>query len=257
MWFLEHTTNRFHTAKLIPREDIKGLTGFRTIPCYDPDVKKLIEANGNMKGLEDSPVMVDTLFLDFDNGESDSLDKTKRKMQKAGIGYELYFSGKKGYHLECKLVPLYGRFIMPKIKFFVEHNLALSKAEVDHTIYHNCGLIRLEGTIHDDTGKPKILVDSHTGSLLEIDVIASEKIYKNEADLDKFQIALQRIANSCEGEIGSGERHVLLYSIGRNLLEAGVSQETASELLLQLNKRFNPPKEEDELLHQVRRLYKS
>jgi len=254
MWYLEHTLNKYHTANLITLESMVGLVGFRTIPCYDSDVKQLIEEQGHMRGLEDLPVMVDTLFLDFDNGESASLEKTKQKLKKVGVGFELKFSGKKGYHLEIKIVPLYGRFVMQRIKSFVEGVLGLSKSEVDHTIYHNCGLIRLDGTIHADTGNPKALVDIFFGDLLEINTVTKDKVRATEIDSDKFQMALKRISSACEGQIGPGERYILIYSIARNLHDAGVSLETTAELLLTLNKRFCPPKDSNEILHQVQRL---
>lgn len=93
----------------------------------------------------------------------------------------VYFTGKKGFHIECEPVTLgiNPSNALPKLFRYIATNLksSLNLTSLDFSVYDARRMWRLPGSIHQDTGLYKTLLNA---------VGEQNFIYKNESDIKSF-----------------------------------------------------------------------
>lgn len=172
------------------------------------------------------------MFFDFDDGDKSANDFAQ-DLKSEKIGYEVWFSGKKGCHVVARTRPLYDFHVPYSHKCFVE-DLGIS---ADTSLYRANSLIRLPGTIHHATGKPKILIDKFEGHKLKIDLVEPKTVYEKleTEDVYELEAVLLAMVSAVGHPPRQGNRHTRLWSMASRLSSSGFTFDAALELLLRIN----------------------
>ena len=222
------------SGNMLPVDEVAKKHGFCSIYAFEEDAAKEIIAQGNSKGLGRFPVWADKIVLDLDNGE-EGLQELTAWCQERELGYRVFSSGSKGFHLEVPHIP-----VLDKNLPYTHRLLAESTGvPCDPTLYQSGRLYRLEGTIHEKTGKSKQLVEEVEGeNLLEIAIREppeSRFKIRDVEDSELLPFFLSAVANSIGSSPGVGRRHTFLWGMAKDAGRCGLSYETTLELLLTAN----------------------
>jgi hypothetical protein len=253
--YVELPKGPYHSYKFIRNVsdiDFKTLRGFRSVYLYGQEAYNQIIEQQAVRNLSQFPVYSDTLFVDFDDGEN-SKDQFAKILETSGHGYDMYFSGKKGYHFHVPIEPMWGASVPYSQKMWVS---SLGIESVDTSIYRHTGLFRLPGTIHQSTGKKKELIKSFEGRKVEIPIIdlANEaKLYGVESDNLAIAKACHTILRTAAVGAQPGQRHNTLLSIAKSLTAAGMNEGTCVDICSAVNEFFDEPKSQEEVHECVRR----
>lgn len=252
--YVELPKGPYHSPSFIkPLDEVEftKLRGFRSVYMYGEKAYNRIIEQQAVRGLNAFPVYSDTLFVDFDDGDS-SIKRFQSILDSAGVGYELYFSGKKGHHFHVQIEPMWGSSVPWSQKMWVA-SLGIDTA--DTSIYRHTGLIRLPGTIHQDTGKKKELLLRKDGRRLEIPVIdmSEEEVYGASGDQLDLVKGCTSIHRAVVHGVIAGHRHNTLLAIAKHFMEAGLSESACYEICSVVNGHFDEPKSEEEIRQCVRR----
>jgi len=120
------------------------------------------------------------------------------------------------------------------------------------SIYRHGSLIRLPGTIHQKTSKPKELLETYEGKyimkVLESDI--KPKQFKIDleplTDLQSLRWGLHDVAEYMFKCPDNGDRHLSLWKLSRKFQESGLSYECALELMLNVNRSWGDRCKSDE-----------
>jgi hypothetical protein len=166
---------------LYHREDIEGLTGFRSVYEYPVEACHYITDNASIAGLAAShiPVYTDRLLMDIDDDE-ESAAKFIASLKSWNITHSSWTSGNRSVHIHILVEPQLSFMLPSSQKKFVEEWGRGIGAKADLSIYHAAGLFRLPGTIHASTGRPKELLETYWGNTLHIPLLSEgpKRIYK-------------------------------------------------------------------------------
>ena len=257
MYYIEHCERVFdRSGHMVPLKCMDMLTGFRSAYAFSKEDAQEIQSNHSSVGFSRYSVFSDTWLMDFDNNEQGMLDTIKWVKEK-NLGYKLYESGGKGFHIEIPTVEKYDNNL-PAIHKEMAKSL---NTGIDLSIYRHSSLYRLPNTIHEKTGKPKQLLEEETGQFLleipDIDIKPREFNLLPLTEFEEFRWGMLSITNHIEICPGSGNRHDLLWRAAADLCKAGISFDTTLELLLALNKSWGTHgKEESEIQRSAREGYK-
>lgn len=169
-YFVEVRATQQRTGRpvLVPLSEVQKYTGYRSVFCYGPELAERIRQTGSTKDLRGESVYSDTLFLDFDNSDGAS---TIAYLKEQGIAFERYTSGSRSVHLHVPIVPIEGADVPARHKAWVKQYAA----DADVSFYHPAGVYRLDRTFHAKTGKPKQLLESVAGKLLELPKLSTNQ----------------------------------------------------------------------------------
>lgn len=259
MWdsnlYVELPKGTYHSPSYIkPVESVKfeAHRGFRSVYFFGQQAFDLIMKRNSVSGIDECPVFSDTLFVDFDDGDT-SIVMFENILTHSGIGYELFFSGRKGFHFHIPLIPMWGASVPYSQKMWIE---STGVKTADLSIYKHTGLIRLPGTIHEVTGVKKHQVKKFVGNPLNIPLLEKGVL---EFELETFgggsvAAALSSALRSFVDTPGPGYRHGRLVSIGKKLIEGGLSVDATREMLVLINGEWDHPKDEEEINDCMRRI---
>jgi hypothetical protein len=240
---------------LLRQED----TGYCSVfQFFEPAVLH-VRAQGSSKGLNQFPVYADRLWMDFDAADTseEQMKITKTKcattaaiLKSMNASFTIWFSGRKGYHICCKITPMSGHGVPLSHATFVKS----LGAECDMSLYQHGRLFSNPGRVHKKTGVKKHLVSTHESStLLAIPYIEfTPTLPRNEEQqtpVSMTQLVLSRagIYLSNDELQTPGNRHTALWSIAMNAFSAGMGDNLVWELLQHLNRLSQAPKPIDEL----------
>jgi hypothetical protein len=220
---------------MFPVEDIVGRVGFSTVYAFDRPAADEIKARRSSKGMSAYPVYADSFTVDFDNGLEDA--KLLRDWAKSqGFSYEMWESGGKGAHVVIPHAPLFSTEVP-----FTHGKLADKLApSCDRSLYRHGSLLRLPGTLHQTTGRPKVLLECGEGEFemtVPLMTRSSEKfaITPLETPQDELQFWLHDIARFLGACPGRGNRFMTLWRLARFASECGLSAQVAYEMLQAIN----------------------
>jgi hypothetical protein len=194
------------------------------------------------------------LWLDFD--DEASLKQTLEFLKKENYDHVVYHTGNRGGHVGI-LRDAAPSHLLP----YQDKKWAVENAPgCDRSIYWALHLFRLPGTVHDTTGLPKRLVSKHEGKEL---VLPS---YEPEAPKDtRTPIGIkgsrgsifkcwQVVSRLTLGEVANRQKHlVVLCKALRH--DAGVTLEEATWVALEVNRGFDEPKPQEEVIRIVNWAY--
>jgi len=139
--------------------------GFRSVYQVNEEGKKWIEERGSVGGFGDSgiPIWSPQLFVDFDDCYEDA-EYLRGLLLHDGISFQMYDSGNRSIHFHID------REIDPSIDvpYSDKEYIKTIVPRADLSLYSHMHPFRLEGTIHEKTTKPKVLIDSFGGISLRI-----------------------------------------------------------------------------------------
>ena len=245
--------------------------------CYNERFVQFFEKEGTSRDYC-GPKYPRQIFIDIDGskGDRESLKSATHDfitdlIQKYGIDENcigIYFSGKKGFHIEMSpslfgITP--GFNIEKSIKALIEHLIGGMRIEpaVDMCIYSSNRMFRLANSVHQDSGLYKIPL--RHDELLKLSVNQIEHLAQNPRtpdwmvkDTKRDQIPelvalweeVQLISNRSplkelhlllEEPAFNGNRHNKAFEIARKAKFVGYDENTILTLLLNWNRKNNPP----------------
>ena len=232
---------------LIEKSLLSFYKGFRTVYGFQEDSLEYFREIGGVRGTKGLQVYGDELFIDIDNDDQEA-EKVFKILVERGYRFEMYFSGSKGYHFLLFHEPMISSSLPHSHKKWVEsHDI-----RCDWSIYQSGRLIRLPGTIHQKTGKEKVLIESNEGSLIQVPLIEAPIAQPSYSSLEDGSeanlLALSSLLNRfVEIPIGEGCRNNRLFSIGKSFFSSGMSGEATQEFLELLNSLIESPIPDEEL----------
>jgi len=252
--FAELTDSKYHTANFIPVTDLDNHTGYRSVFAWSSEHATEAKTAGTVKVLKDRPAFADTIFVDFDNNEKGAL-AFKKELDDEDFLYEMYTSGGRSLHFHLSMVPAYDVLVPNSVRKFMQR---FSQHGYDQSVYNYCSLFRLSGTVHEKTGKPKELIDRGGFYSLELNLVAPDKIAIVSADHDALAVALAVYSNYIGTGVAEGGRYTVQWKVAKAFQEAGLSFDTALELVLAMDESWkNLSKGPEETKRAVRDAYRT
>jgi len=236
-------TKRFgHIVKV---EELPLYKGFRSLYFFDEQAVSYFKEIGRVKNLKKFPVYSSSLTIDIDNNE-EGFKETLEKIKKVGYKFEAWSSGGKGYHI----VLFHEELCDANLPYWHRNWVEKRKIACDLCIYESGRIIRLPGTIHAKTGKPKILLEESDGSLIEIEKV--EPVRQMNSSIgsqedDALGLLGLQLRKYVDVPITCGERNRRVYSLCRGFFDCGFSSDALSEFAHILNDSIEEPLEEEEL----------
>lgn len=252
--FAELTDSKYHTANFIPVVDLDMHTGYRSVFAWSSEHATEAKTVGTVKVLKDKPAFTDTIFVDFDNNEKGAL-AFKQELDNEELLYEMYTSGGRSLHFHIQTVPVYDVLVPNSVRKFMQKFLQYG---YDQSVYNYCSLFRLSGTIHEKTGKPKELIDRGGFYTLELNLVEPDKIAVVTADHDALAVAMAIYSNYIGSGVAEGGRYTVQWKVSKALQEAGLSFDTALELVLAMDESWkNLAKGPEETKRAVKDAYRT
>jgi len=229
--FAELTNSKFHTAKFIPVEDITNHTGYRSVFAWSSEDASAAQTAGTVKVLKDRPAFADTIFVDFDNNDKGAL-AFRDELEVQDVLYEMYTSGGRSIHFHISVTPVYDVRVPNSVRKFMQN---FKQYGYDESVYNYCSLFRLAGTVHEKTGKPKELIGRGGFYYIDLKLVEPERIAIIPADHDALAVAIALYSNYVGGGVAEGGRYTVQWKVAKAFQEAGLSFDTALELVLAMD----------------------
>lgn len=245
-----------HTAYFVDTAELDNLVGHATVYKYTEECKVIMENQGSIVGCSNFPVFTDKFMIDLDDGD-ESIRKVCQQLVDRELAYSVWSTGGKGYHLEIPCIDMFG-IDVPHSQ--LEYAKTIDGVH-DFNVYRHNSLLRLPGTIHQKSGKPKVKVYERPGNAVEIPIVRNPQRFMQwegiEAHIPKNSLELGfRLLYRLMLEPPSiGGRHVALWSCASNLQSAGLTKDTVADLLLNVNRCWDVSKGEPEIIKIVTDLY--
>ncbi len=249
------TTQRMGPVKLVTKEELEELRGFRSVYAFYEDAIKHIEDTNTTAGLAGFELYSDTLLVDFDNQPeaAEEFEFYLKAMIPANSGmivldpptnfaYEKYDSGGRSIHFHVPIEPMHGTNIPESQKEFMKKIAPLA----DMSVYKTSGMFRLNGTFHHKhRGKFKHLLYKVEGYLLRIPTIKPQvfrlpsvnNIIPQDTDLE---YVLMRLLTTkvVEGTIG---RNNHIFKIAALCKDLGMVPDECMKLIMNWNLEYCTP----------------
>jgi len=227
-------------------------TGYCSVYLFNEADAKQIEASRSSKGLSQYEVHSDCVFIDIDTGDRDLRACTDR-LRSMGLGYTVYSSGSKGYHVVVPLTDIVSGKDVPYSQFKWVQGLGM---QFDPTVYRPNSLIALPGRLHPKTGIPKRLIETVDGAPLDLPIVVAPALNtRYEADSDALGRAITQLGMLVLNPPDEGGRHVSIWKTAKSMAEAGIAEDTTLDLLRVINESWETPKSEQGLIEAVRGAY--
>jgi len=214
---------------------------------YEKDAKEIITSKSS-KGFSRFEVSSDYLLIDIDEGE-EALEEAEETIQSKGYGYEVWFSGCKGFHLLLSHQMVSSIHLPYSHKVFVE-SLGINADD----IYNHSRLVSLPGRVHPKTGLKKKLIKRVKGCKLSLEVIEKPDIkfdFSSVTNTDELASGFNRVSNMIVKPPKIGGRHVAIWGTSKDLYEGGLPYDVIVEIMIKVNDSWKNPKEEEEVLAAV------
>jgi hypothetical protein len=226
--------------------------GYMSVYMFDAESAAAIKAAKSSAGLARFPVYADSLTLDLDKG-AEQLERVERKLQ--GLGYRVYESGGKGFHV---VIPLTGIVFGTNVPYSQRKWVEQLDVDADLSLYQAGHIISLPGRKHAKTGRRKALVKEIDGEPLQLELCnAPAPMFSiSDADQSELERGLWKLIGILKQEPGVGNRHIALWSTAKHFADAGLEYDTALDLLQEVNNSWQDPKTSEEVLAAVQQAFK-
>ena len=224
--------------------DSKGTSGFRSVFGFHPKDAAKIKKRGHSRDFREFPCYADRLVIDIDNGDEGKVE-AEAKLKAAGLAYDLFSSGGKGYHFILTVSnPTLSYHTPYSHRKFVE-GLGIP---TDDSIYRHGGLISLEGRIHPTSKRLKSFIESVSGQDAHIPIVQPPMFVGNvPEDYNVLSDGFERAANLTGTQPPVGGRYMSLWRCVKCFYDAGVIPEVAEEIAHAINDSWDEPKDETEM----------
>ena len=226
-----------------------GLSGFTTVYQFEEPAARLIRDSKKSKGFKRFVVSTERLIIDCDDGEA-GLKILQDRLAELGIGYDLYFSGKKGYHLYLYLKKRMTGIHVPhsQLEWIKQQGLL---DYVDKSLFRASSIVSAPGRIHPDTGVKKRFLKTVTGYAIEVPYVEPETLvefdFSGENEEDTYSIGMLQLAALIE-QPDKGNRHIKLWSTSELLCKSGMPFELCRDLMLFMNSKWPEEKTPEEVI---------
>jgi hypothetical protein len=228
--------------------------GFRTVYAFSETDAAAIRATGTSQGLAYYTPCADTLTIDLDDGDK-TLPILLDRILERGLRCEVWSSGGKGYHLVLSHPLICDKRLPYSHARFVEQLAAGLK--FDDTLYRASSLISLPGRLHNKTKRKKRLIEIWEGDNAVIELKEKPPAsFHQGSDVTMLQEAVSHLQDLSVRQPRQGQRHNRIWLCARCFAEAGISIDTAMELLTAVNDSWEEPKTESEVTTAVTQAYK-
>lgn len=223
---------------LVAREDLPQNVGFHSMYGYDDETAEWIMQNNGVSGLkyQGFKYYADVLFTDFDDDPHSAMQFIDL-LRDWGIAHEVYRSGGRSIHVHVMTEPMFDQWVPNSHKEFM---LSLEKQfgiKCDISIYQPTAIYRLEGTVHEKTGRPKELIESTDGQLLTIPTVKEEIKKPSTSSPDQHESFWRLMMTTATSK---RTEHVFkLTTLGRN---AGLDRDEIEQHILAWNDLYCKPK---------------
>jgi hypothetical protein len=210
-------------------------------------IEKYAGTTSGFKGI----VWSQRLWIDLDTEEA--AQGARLILKERGLDHVVYTTGNRGLHIGVARDNRPSHILPGQDKEWVKANIP----GADLSLYWHLHLIRLPGTIHEQTGLPKKLIDKVPGKALILPPLQPEQERTNPMGSDgRASLFSHWEIVSQLTEDKSQSRHGQLVRLALTLKEIGkVSFDEASWLCREVNRGFEEPKEELEIDRIVRWAY--
>lgn len=248
MYWVEISDTAKHGTppKLVPMEEAFNHTGFMSSYAYGTRVATWIENNasvkygcmGSMVGLVSSqqPVYTDRLLVDFDENPLEDAKKLTNYLREVGIQYSVWASGGRSYHVHIHCIGKEDWRVPTSQKHWIASWADAMGAKVDLSVYHGASLFRLPNTVHDKTGKKKVLLDFFEGGLLDYDIVDATAPATPPENVKEAERMVWRMLLS---NITEGGRHLHVYKIASQATRLGWNTAKITEHVSWWNSRLS------------------
>lgn len=226
--------------------------GYSSVYAFTEVDARQIRMQGNSRGFARFSVYAECLILDIDGGD-EQMKRVIPKLDALGLGYDVYESGGKGYHIYIWHEPMYSPNLPYSHLCWVEAN----GIECDKSLYQHGRILSLPGRVHPKTGRRKQFHESKEGVMPMIELINPPDInIVNDSDKD-LMFVFRQLGRLVESEPEQGKRHTRLWSAAANCAAAGMSQTWTEEVLQEVVRKWQNPKEPEEVVKAVYQAYKT
>jgi len=235
--------------------ELEGKQGFSSLYAVTESTAKAISEAGTTKGFK-GVVWSPFLWLDIDG--YDKCEAVEQRLKEMGYGYVSYDTGGRGGHFSITHGNIPSHALPSQHKQWVQEHFP----ESDTSIYTHLHPFRLVGTEHEKTGRKKLQLGAENGKSLILPPFteitgrrtgsdfSAPNLVSRESIFDNFFI--QRNTQEVPQE---GQRHSQLVRLIYALRDAGYDINVARWWVSEANKRWMPPKSEEELEKAIRSIY--
>lgn len=248
---------------MMPVENLPSLekskdAGYMSVYMFDEAAAQEIANAGSSKGFSKYEVYSDKIFIDLDTGNQ-HLIRTTEMLADKGLAYDVYFSGGKGYHIVIPLDRVYKGTEVPYSQLAWVRSMGIEG--FDPSIYKASALISMPGRVHPKTGAKKHRVLRAFGKSVKLELKRPPKpefrLAEESSPTESLRRALAQLSGLATNPPPPGERHNSIWKTCRSLQEAGLSYETALDLMQTVNRSWVDAKDSIEIERAVKGGYRA
>jgi len=213
-----------------------------------------IRESRSSAGFDRYEVASDCVPIDIDGGDK-QIAETEEILQERGLGYSLFKSGGKGGHFYLPTDLMYHASLpYSHSQYILELGVSC-----DTSLYHSGHLISLEGRVHPKTKVKKHFIKEVAGKMADVKIVEKPIFTFSGGDQEStggIAEAMMLLSNLSINEPKPGNRHTELWAISKDLIRCGLSDTTVHDLLVNIVRKWENPKTDDEivkLISQARR----
>ena len=244
----------YHSAELT----IKGNKFCSVYAVRREDAEAIESTSGTAAGFK-GIVWSQKLWVDFDTYEAAA--EAEKTLDKLGVGYVVYDTGGRGKHIGINRDAKPSHTLPGQDKAWVQANLS----GADLSLYWHLHLIRLPGTVHEKTGKPKKLVSRKEGSSIQLERMSHEELHKvghqfSNANIERSPSTRNSIFTTwsvISNLTPTNHRKQLVELAVALQRDVGVTAEEATWVLLEVNRGFSIPRDTNEIERIVKWAYET
>ena len=218
---------------------------FTSVYALREEDAKAIQAAGTTAGFRGT-VWSQRLWIDFDSYAA--AERAESFLKKEGYDYVAYDTGGRGHHVGVLRHIAPSHLLPARDKDWVYANLQ----GADLSLYGHIHLIRLPGVMHERTGRPKVLFQSVRGRAIELPEYHPKEIratkFAPQSNERMSIFSNWAVVSRLTGNTQEGDRHRSLLILCRGLKECKVTVDEALWVMLEVNKGYNDPKPEEEVV---------
>lgn len=227
-------------------------SGYTSLYGVTEDTAKALHACGTAAGFKGS-VWASRLWVDIDSYET--ADNVETYLRAIGVNYVAYDSGGKGAHFGILRDTGPSHLLPLQDKAWVTKQIP----EADLSIYTHLHLFRLPGTVHEDTGRKKILINSCEGTALVLPPLPRSIHQPSTTPVMSHGSGSPLTSSRVKywsRPVLAGKRHRALLKLAGALRDdAGVGLDVALWWVEEVNRTYAEPKEPEKVTEIVRWVY--